>query len=191
MITVIIPSKGRSTLNRALHSLLNQTNSEWLCYVIFDGVEIDNTIFDDRIIYYSSPKLGNSLNGAGLVRNKGIDLSESKWLCFLDDDDTFSQFYIHDLYNEINKNNEIDVCIFKMTYSPDCDKIIPPFDCNQLEIGQVGISFAVKKEFIDKYNIRFNNSSVEDYQFLVKCRDHGAKILFSDKVNYFVNHGFI
>lgn len=191
MITVIIPSKGRSSLNRAINSLIHQTNPFWNCYVILDGIDVSNKLDDHRVLYYEIPKLGNNNNGAGLVRNKGIEISSSKWIAFLDDDDTFSPNYIEDLYNIIEINPDIDVCIFKMTYSPDNEKVLPPEGCSELLLGQVGISFALKKNFIDKYNLKFNNSNVEDFEFLIKCRDFGAKIYFSEKINYFVDHGFI
>jgi glycosyltransferase involved in cell wall biosynthesis len=191
MITVIIPSKGRNSLKRALSSLIFQTNPNWICFVILDGVEINDKIIDDRIIYYSSPKAGNGLNGAGLVRNKGIELSDSEWICFLDDDDSFSPDYINNLYNEISLNSNMDVCIFRMTYSPENDTIIPPFGGEQIAIGQVGISFAINKNFINKHDLRFINSQIEDYFFLEKCEKLGANIHFSNHISYLVNQGFI
>ena len=191
MITVIIPSKGRNTLKRALSSLIFQTNPNWICFVILDGVEINDKINDDRIIYYSSPKAGNGLNGAGLVRNKGIELSDSEWVCFLDDDDTFSLDYINNLYNEIDLNPNMDICVFRMTYSPDNDTILPRFGEEQIAIGQIGISFAVNKNFIDVHNIRFKNSQIEDFLFLKKCCECGARVHFSNHICYFVDQGFI
>lgn len=191
MITVIIPSKGRSSLNRAISSLIVQTNPNWNCYVILDGIDITNKIEDHRVLYYNIPKHGNNKNGAGLVRNKGLEIASSKWVAFLDDDDCFSLNYINDLYLEIASNPDMDICIFKMTYNPEQETIIPPFGCKELILGQVGISFAVRKEFIDINNIKFQNSYIEDYQFLIQCRNYGANIIFSDKINYFVGHGFI
>ena len=191
MITVIIPSKGRSTLSRALTSLIYQTNPNWTCYVIFDGVEIKDYVTDSRIIYYSSPKSGNGINGAGLVRNKGIELSQTDWICFLDDDDSFSHDYINNLYEEISNNPNMDVCIFRMSYSPDNDTILPPFGEEKIRMGQIGISFAVNKKFIDLNGIRFVNSKIEDYFFLKKCEKLGANIHYSDHICYLVNQGFI
>lgn len=191
MVTVIIPSKGRSTLKRSLTSLIYQTNPNWICYVIFDGVEIKDYISDDRIIYYSSPKVGNNINGAGLVRNKGIELSQTDWICFLDDDDSFSPDYINNLYEEISLNPDMDICIFRMSYSPDNDIILPPFGEEGIKVGQVGISFAINKKFIDEHNIRFQNSKIEDYFFLEKCELNSANIHYSDHICYLVNQGFI
>jgi glycosyltransferase involved in cell wall biosynthesis len=191
MITVIIPSKGRDTLKRSLRSLLFQTNPNWICFVVLDGIEINDKINDDRIIYYSSPKAGNGLNGAGLVRNKGIELSETEWICFLDDDDSFAPDYINNLYNEISLNPNMDICIFRMTFSPENETILPPFGKEKIVVGQVGISFAINKNFIYKHNIKFVNSKIEDYFFLEKCEEHGANIHFSNHISYLVNQGFI
>jgi glycosyltransferase involved in cell wall biosynthesis len=179
MITVIIPSKGRDSLNLALSSLIFQTNPNWTCIVVLDGVEYNNKLDDPRIIYYSINKIGNDVNGAGLVRNKGIEISHTPWVCFLDDDDTFTP------------DPEMDVCLFKMSYSPERETILPPPGFNQLAIGQVGISFALKRKFIDDHSIRFKNSGVEDYMMLKRCEDNWAKIHYSDYITYNVKHGFI
>ena len=191
MITVVIPSKGRNSLNRAISSLICQTDPNWRCVVVLDGADYKNKIDDYRIIYCTIPKTGNGKNGAGLVRNWGINLVGSEWVCFLDDDDTFSIDYIKNFYQELNQNPDMDICLFKMTYSTDNEKILPPEGCNEIICGQVGISFAAKIEFIDKNNIRFENSFIEDFNFLKTCQAHQAKIVFSNYISYNVNIGFI
>ena len=73
-----------------------------------DGVEYNDKIDDHRIIYYSINKLGNDINGAGLVRNKGIEIASTPWVCFLDDDDTFTPDYINNDYSLRFKNSSIE-----------------------------------------------------------------------------------
>ena len=47
-ITFIIPSLNRPTLERTIESLINQTNPNWKCVIIYDGVD-GNSFEDDRI----------------------------------------------------------------------------------------------------------------------------------------------
>ena len=47
-ITFIIPSLNRPTLGKTIDSLLNQTNPNWKCIIIYDGV--DGEKFDDERI---------------------------------------------------------------------------------------------------------------------------------------------
>ena len=47
-ITFIIPSLNRPTINRSVESLLNQTNPNWECIIIYDGV--DGVEFNDERI---------------------------------------------------------------------------------------------------------------------------------------------
>ena len=191
MITVIIPSKGRDTLKLALSSLIFQTNPKWTCIVVLDGVEYNDKIDDHRIIYYSINKLGNDINGAGLVRNKGIEIASTPWVCFLDDDDTFTPDYINNFYIELEQNPDMDVCLFKMGFSPDRDIVLPPEGFKELAIGQVGISFVLRKKFIDDHSLRFKNSGVEDFMMLKRCEDNWAKIHYSEFITYNIRHGFI
>jgi glycosyltransferase involved in cell wall biosynthesis len=39
-IKLIITTIGRPSLERSINSLLNQTNQNWECIVVFDNVEI-------------------------------------------------------------------------------------------------------------------------------------------------------
>lgn len=48
-VSVIIPTIGTRTLNRAVQSVLNQTYTNILCYVVVDGVEhMDRVKIDER-----------------------------------------------------------------------------------------------------------------------------------------------
>ena len=39
IITFIIPTIGRETLNHSINSIINQTNKNWKCIIVFDGVK--------------------------------------------------------------------------------------------------------------------------------------------------------
>ena len=196
-ITFIIPTIGRHSLFNSLLSILQQTDNDWNCIVIFDGIDIDNNIIikDDRIIYLNTNKLGdNSLKSqAGLVRNYGLKYlhninnkdttdNNSEWIGFLDDDDTISPNYIEYLKKEIQLNNDIEVCIFRMAYYNKC--ILPSISDKNINRGKVGISFAIKK-YISIDNL-FENNIYEDYFYLKKLQYKKYKIIISSYVAYFV-----
>lgn len=189
MITVIIPSKGRDRLKFSLLSLLTQNYKDWKCIVAFDNVDKNSVdlINDSRIEYIFLPaKTGDGNNGGGEVRNKAIDKAQTKWICFLDDDDSFTTNYFDKFNFELEQNPHVDVIIFKMQYP---NGVIRPSDgVRHLAIGQVGISFAVNLNFLNKHNLRFVNSNIEDYNLLKDLEACGAKIHFSQFIVY--NVGF-
>ena len=56
-ITFIIPSLNRPTISKSVESLLNQTNPNWKCIIVYDGV--DGTSFEDnRITTIKIEKIG-------------------------------------------------------------------------------------------------------------------------------------
>jgi glycosyltransferase involved in cell wall biosynthesis len=71
-ITFIIPTIGRETLKDTLSCLLMQTNPNWRAVVIFDGIESNIDVSDERIEIVEAPKIGIGKNSAGRVRNYGI-----------------------------------------------------------------------------------------------------------------------
>jgi hypothetical protein len=197
MIGFVIPSIGRSTITSTLNSLLKQTNSEWRCYVGFDGkkeTDIDKSILvdDSRIKYfYFGEKLGSEKEhhgNAGQVRNaiiRNLD-SDIDWIAFVDDDDTLSKYYVEVLELEKTKS-DIDCCVFRMRYDKDNQKVVPPFEMNYLAQNFVGISFSVRKQFLDKNQILFENNNAEDFMFLKQVSDKGGNIYISPHVTYNVN----
>jgi hypothetical protein len=197
MIGFVIPSIGRPTIKNTLNSLLNQTEIEWKCYVGFDGKkqsDIDPLILvdDSRIKYfYFGEKLGSEKEhhgNAGQVRNaiiRNID-SDIEWIAFVDDDDTLSKYYIEILNLEKTKN-DFDCCVFRMRYDKNNSKVVPPFGMNYLAQNFVGISFCVKKDFLDNNQVLFENNNAEDFMLLKQITDKDGKIHISPHVTYNVN----
>jgi len=176
-ITFIIPSIGRSTLKRTLLSLQNLNIKDWKAIVVFDGVEPQNTLADERIIYTRIDKIG-TLNHGGNVRNHGIKMSTTTWVGFVDDDDTLTPDYLDEFYNLSNQYDP-DVILFRMKNG---NTIIPTIGAQKIVLGDVGISFCMKK-----CDIYFVPSSTEDYFLLKNLNDQNKSIIVSDKVCYMVN----
>jgi len=182
-ITFIIPTIGRSTLQDSINSLLNQTNSNWKAIIVFDGIDPNLTIDDARITTIKSEKLGININSAGNVRNYGINLADTEWVAFLDDDDTIKNTYVEIFYNELLFGNN-DIIIFRMKGWVHSE-ILPSPESTDFYMNAVGISFAAKKAIFDSGTI-FIPSSAEDYYFLDDCRSKGYKIMISPYLLYFV-----
>ncbi len=180
MITFIIPTIRRKTLDNAINSLLSQTNKNWKAIVVFDGVETIK-YKDSRIRCVHIPKIGK-LNHAGKVRNHAIQLADTEWVAFLDDDDTISNDYVEKFLEETKENPDAKCIIFRMKTSFDPAQILPEPWHDNFYRCKVGISFAMKKDL----KILFEPSSIEDFTLLEKIRTLGHKIVISPYITYFV-----
>lgn len=184
IITFIIPTIGRLTLKNSIDSLLNQTIKEWKAIIIFDGIHPNIDVDDTRIKIVEINKKGENINNAGLVRNHGISLSNTKWIGFLDDDDILSNDYIEIFNKELLQNITInlDVIIFRMKLN---DRIIPKLNCDNFYVCDVGISYILKKEIFDN-GIIFQPSGAEDFVHLDEIRKNGYKMMISPYIKYYV-----
>ena len=186
-ITFIIPTIGRESLRNSIQSILNQDDANWKCIVIFDGIKKNIDIDDERITFFEIDKTGGNESDvkstSGLVRNVGIKNSgETEWIGFLDDDDYISSDYISKLKKEIEMNEAIEVCIFRMGYRNKY--IIPTKDDKNINRYRVGISFAVKKYVTEK--VSFTNNPFEDFIYLKNLQYKKCKMVISSYVTYFV-----
>lgn len=183
IITFIIPSLNRFTIIQTINSLKNQTNPNWRCIIVYDGV--DGTQFDDeriKIIKIDKTGLIGPNNGqSGLVRNEGIKLVDTEWIGFLDDDDTIHPKYVQTLYE---KYLDHDFVIWRMKYQSGL--VIPELNRNDIVFSRVGISFCYKNKFD---NLLFdNNRDGEDFDFLIKLKSLTDNWLITPEVYYNVRH---
>jgi len=183
IITFIIPSLNRFTILNSIESLKNQTNPNWKCIIIYDGV--DGTPFDDeRIIIIKIDKkglVGPSNGQSGLVRNEGIKLCETEWIGFLDDDDTIHPDYVKKLFEEYSN---YDFVVWRMKYQNGL--ILPEPHRTDLIFARVGISFCYKNKF-DKL-LFDNNRDGEDFDFLSKLKNLTSNWVITPEVYYNVRH---
>ncbi len=85
---IIAVYNGEKTIARAIESVLSQSYPAQEIIIIDDG-STDNTKtqvqqFDRRLTYYYQKNAGVSA-----ARNKGVELADSEWVCFLDADDWY------------------------------------------------------------------------------------------------------
>ena len=80
IITFIIPTIGRETLNHSINSIINQTNKNWKCIIVFDGVKNNFDIDHENIEIYEIEKTKGIINQASDVRNYGIQKAIEKFI---------------------------------------------------------------------------------------------------------------
>lgn len=187
-LIIITPTIGRSTLEDTVNSIKNIKYGEWKSIIVFDGIKKNIEIEDERFIILEVEKLGIK-NYAGMVRNKAFDhILEnnliSKFICFVDDDDTLSPHYINNLYKEIEINNDVELIIFRMIETKgDLYQVYPNERETKIKLGKIGISFSIKYDLI-KY--KFFNDQFEDFRYIKNIEFNKHKIIFSSFINYFV-----
>lgn len=178
-ITFIIPSINRDTLVDSVDSLLKQSNPNWKCIIIYDGVD-GKTFDDERITTIKIDKTGWK-NEAGMVRDHGIVLADTEWIGFLDDDDTLHPDYVKTL---LEKYSDYDFVVWRMQYATG--KILPPLWSDYLQLNEVGISFCYKNKFD---GLLFSgNIAGEDFYFIQKLISLTNNYKVAPEVYYFIRH---
>lgn len=193
-ILFIIPSINRTTITRAVESVLKQTDDRWHLCIVYD--KVDEPVFKDseKITCINlDKKLGKGHNSAGCVRNVAIDkfMLDYKWIGFIDDDDELNENYVSLLFN---KYSEYDLVIFRMICTHKHDKtkkqLIPPRSwlgfpakSNTFKPNLVGISFCFKTPV----NTRFIPSRREDYYFVNSLyKEKEISHVITDEIGYYV-----
>ena len=184
LVTFIIPSKGRPTINDTIESLFAQTDHRWNAVIVFDGEQEDAYYpSDPRIKAYTVPKVGQ-INMGGDLRNYGMrQASASEWFAFVDDDDALSPDYVTRLLEEVHLNPLVETIIFRMRRGEV--EVLPPKDHDMFHVAYVGISFAIRTQLFQS-GFEFVPSGLEDFQLLEKICNGHAKMVMSPYVTYYV-----
>lgn len=205
LISVIVPVYNiERYLPKCIDSILNQTYKNIEAIFINDG-STDNSLEilekyrkkDKRI------KVIDKKNaGSGAARNDGIEISNGKYISFLDSDDWYEEDFLEKLYNNLIENNsDVSMCNPKMVYDDASkNKKINTYFFNKIELNKtpekiLGIlampvvwNKLYKKEIILKNNIKFPNYSFcEDVEFLYKIFLYVNKVskIEDDLYNYY------
>lgn len=177
-VSIITPTIGRETLQRACDSVDAQTDEDFIHVVAGDGLKPNVDWSDRRVVVRCGHHRHESL-----VRNAAIRATASEWVGFLDDDDTLSPNYVRWLKEEANDSGA-DVVIFRQTL-PKLDDVADTIIPSDPVIiwGNVGISYAVKREHALAHP--FKRTQHEDLLQLTALEASGSKIHFSNHLAYF------
>ena len=109
MIDIIIPVYNTpiDDLERCLNSILIQTYNNYLVYIIDDGSNIETKTFLDNYATGKNNFIVKHIENGGVsnARNYGIEISNSKYLAFVDADDTLEKDFLKEAYEIIEENN--------------------------------------------------------------------------------------
>ena len=114
LLSIIIPSYNRlellvDTITKITDSFKTLNFDDYQIVVVNSGVDETNkkitSTFHKNVIIYNIP---NKLY-PGIARNLGIENSLSKWVWFVDDDDTFYDENIQHIISAIHNDDSIDV----------------------------------------------------------------------------------
>lgn len=103
-VSVVIPTIGRESLQRAVDSVLSQNNVEVDIIVVDDSEEQDIIIKSTEVL-----KTGGG-RGVSYARNLGIGKSSNEFVAFMDDDDYWNSDHLEKLIFFLNKN-QLDIAI--------------------------------------------------------------------------------
>lgn len=117
--SVVIPTRNRPEMFRvALESVLAQNFENFEIIIIDDGSTADSqSVYKEFMIQYSTKVTLHSLvyrpngHGPSYTRNYGAQLANGKYVCFLDDDDSWSDSdHLLNAYKSISsKDKTVDV----------------------------------------------------------------------------------
>lgn len=200
LITFIIPTIGRETLVQSLDSLLNLKEIKWNAIILFDGIKNNisskSKFNSDQFTFLEIEKQGKEdiKNNAGKVRNIGIEYIfqqhiNTDFIAFLDDDDTLHPNYGLYLMQELKLHPNLDTCIFRMMYPNGY--FLPNKYHTKIKVKQFGISFVIRKQYLEKNAIQFQNHPYEDFIFLKSLQYQHSKIVISPYIAYFIRTNYL
>lgn len=167
--SIIIPTYN-TNIQRALNSIQNQTFKDYEIIVIDDysDIPVENAIRNETNI------------GAGLSRQKGIDVAKGEYLIFVDADDELNNPNVLEKYNEVIIYDNPDR--IKTKYLQ-----IRKTDIQQLTISKAFWSGAYKRQFINDTGIKIQPFKLyEDTLWNNMLLEFNPKTIEADFISY--NH---
>jgi teichuronic acid biosynthesis glycosyltransferase TuaG len=192
LISVIMPYfKKKYFVKSAINSVLSQSYKKFELIIIYDDQDktelslLKKILKKDRRIKL----LVNKKNiGAGLSRNKGIEISKGKYLAFIDADDVWTKRKIEKQYIFMKKNNySVTHTSYKIISSNN--KILNYRKARDfkrysslLKSCDIGLSTVLIKKKILEKKIRFVNlKTKEDFVLWLKILKKGYSFMSIDK----------
>ena len=156
MIDIIIPAyNAHKTIKKTLMSICIQRNVKDInVYIIDDFSDEPYDYLIDEFSKYLNIKVDrlNKNSGPGAARNRGLEISNSEFVMFIDSDDEFVNCYsIETLVREIN-GHDLAIGILIQEQADGSLNFISNHDrCLHAKL--------YRREIIDKYNLKFPNQN--------------------------------
>ena len=186
-ISVIVPVYNSSEFLRiCLDSLVSQTLKD-LEIIAIDDCSTDNSLSILNEYAQKYPQIRvfhNQQNlGQGATRNRGIKLSTSEYIGFVDSDDYINPSMYEDMYHETIIHNQPDIVTTGIVFvKNDCyaNTDLSYFEHNSgREIDFISNPDALCDESPAVWNKIFKKSFLGDYKFLENCLWEDVAFSFS------------
>lgn len=186
-ISIVVPiyKIKLNYLKECLNSCINQTmkNIEIICIIDGHDAKIEEVCKKYQSRYQNIRCYTQDNQGVSSARNKGINLSKGKYICFVDADDSINSDYCNDLY-EFASVNSLDYVIsgYKEEYA-NCNKI-KDIKIKQSVVKKVNKEFIITNFFRPDYaklNLNFNSPWAKLYS--KKFLDEN-NLYFNEKFKY-------
>ena len=183
LLSIVIPSyNSENTITKALESILIEKHlvSQNVEIIICDDCSDDkSTLILEKFFKAGLIKLirNNSNLGPGISRNKCIEVSQGRWIAFLDSDDSYKINGLKILIDSISfyDKNDVDLVIFNDSYKNDKNLNLKN---NYLKLQTDGsvIYSCVRKNIIKENKIIFSKGYHEDVDFQFKLISYAKNI---------------
>ncbi|KQB44217.1 Glycosyl transferase 2 family protein [Flavobacterium daejeonense] len=200
LVSIIIPTFNRAHLiGETLDSVLAQTYENWECIIVDDG-STDNTAEvisvyiqkDSRFQYHHRP--ANRLPGGNAARNYGFEVSKGEYINWFDSDDLMDSEKIELQVCQLQKEKtEFSVCQTSLFLHNNreflglrsekikSDYILGDFIMQKIMFLTQAPLF--RKEFLQKYQLRFDESlrAAQEWELFCRCLFYQTKYSTIDK----------
>lgn len=186
--SVIITTYNRAELlNRALQSLLSQSETDWEALIIDDGstdntVEIVSPYLETEKLYYKAQENKGFIE----AKNVGIQKARGRYLTFLDSDDEYAPHHLKIRKRILTKERDIDllqggVKVIGEEYVPDSNA--PE---RQIHLSECAISgtFFIKTEIMDQLHGFQGTALTTDADFMERAKRKKFHIKTTDFPTY-------
>lgn len=197
-ISVIIPVyNSEKTIYNALSSVSNNFQNKNIEIIVVDDCSTDGTlnILEDICKNNNNIKLiklEENSGGASKPRNVGISNSNSKYITFLDADDEIDSNNLIKMLHHAKRNNIDFIKGYLEVFDNGNIRIADRLDLNDnnsiknmeniISKQSTTINVIIKKSFLDKNNIKFNEEYHigEDTIFYTEIFSHNPKVEYND-----------
>jgi glycosyltransferase involved in cell wall biosynthesis len=177
-------------LIRAIQSVINQTFRRWYLYIIGDNCPVleqvmetlrQNQQYDERIRFWNFRE--NNGAGGAVPRNYALYVSQTEWIAYLDDDNTWEPDHLQNFMNVVEK--EPDVKYVFSSFKVDGDEMITDVPVK----GSLDTSCMFhRRDLIYKYGLWKNREEggyAHDYEFFSRFLDEKWVATKNPTMNYF------
>jgi len=192
LVSIIVPYyKKKKFIKRALLSVLNQSYKKFELILIYDDKNKKDLSYIKKLVKLDKRILliVNDENlGVGFSRNKGINVSKGKYICFLDSDDFWNKNKIKEQLNFM-KNNKVVISHTSYNIIENNKKISTRYARNFLNFNSLVFSCDIgcstvmlKKKILFKYENFPPLKTKEDFVLWLKLLKKRNKIYSINKV---------